>query len=111
RLGGCRLVRCVLFGLFRIGDLKFLWDFSKRRGKLEVKLPGLAEHFGLAIGSQVSLHLAVRKLEVVCLDLADRAEALLLMRGVDHLAAKDLAVFMERDDQRAAEFAEDSIKV
>src|SRR5438034_8014382 len=33
------------------------------------------------------------------------------MRGVDHLAPKDVAVFMERDDQRAAELAEPSVKV
>ena len=48
--------------------------------------------------------------EIVRLDLADRAEALLLMRGVDHLAAKDAAVFMERDDQCAAELAEQALK-
>jgi hypothetical protein len=36
RLRGCRLVRYVLLRIFRIGDLKFLWDFSKRRDKLEV---------------------------------------------------------------------------
>src|SRR5206468_7185431 len=99
------------FGFFRIGDLKLFWNLSKRRDKLKVDLPSLAEHFGLAIGSQFSLHFAVRKLEIVCLDLADRAEALLLMRGVDYLAAKDVAVFMERDDQRAAELAEPSIKI
>jgi hypothetical protein len=95
RLGGCQLVRCFLFGLFRIADLKFFWDLPKRRDKLEVDLPGLAKHFGRAIGSQFSLHLAVCKLEVVCLDLADRAEALLLMRSMDHLTAKDLAVFIK----------------
>ena len=33
------------------------------------------------------------------------------MRGVNHFAAKDVAVFVERDDQRAAELAEPSIKV
>ena len=111
RLGGCRLVRCVLFRLFRIGDLKLLWDLSKRRDKLEIDLPGLAEHFGLAIGSQFPLQLAVRKLEIVCLDLADRAEPLFFMRGVHDLTAKDLAVLIERDDQCAAELAEPSIKV
>src|SRR5206468_10451917 len=99
------------FGFFRIGDLKLFWNLSKRRDKLEVDLPGLAEHFGLAIGSQFSLHFAVRKLEIVCLDLADRAEALLLMRGVDYFAAKDVSVFMERNNQCAAELAEPSIKV
>ena len=33
------------------------------------------------------------------------------MRGVDHLTAKDAAIFMKRDDQRATELAEHSIKV
>src|SRR6266487_5553184 len=111
RRGGYRLVRCVLSWLFRIGDLKLFRDLSKRRDKLEIDLPGLAEHFGLAIGGQFSLHFAIRKLEVVCLDLADRAKALLLMRGVDNLAAKDVAVLMERDDQCAAALAEPGIKV
>ena len=51
RLGSCQFIRCVFFGLFRIRDLKLFWDLSKRRDKLHINLPGLAEHFGRAIGS------------------------------------------------------------
>ena len=100
-----RLVRRFLVRLFRIGDLKLFGNLSQRRDKLDVDLPSLAERIDLAIGSQFPFHLAVRELEVVRLDRADRAEALFRMRAVDHLAAKDAAIFMERDDQRAAELA------
>jgi hypothetical protein len=84
-----------LFGFFRSRGLKLFRDLSKRRDKLNVDLPRLAEHIGRAIGSQFSLHLAVRILEVVCVDLADRAKILMLERAVRHLAAKDVAVFVK----------------
>ena len=42
---------------------------------------------------------------------ADRAEALLLVRAVDHLTTKDFTIIMERDDQRAAEPAKRSVEV
>src|SRR5258708_34890198 len=91
--------------------MNLFWDFSKRRDKLDVDLPALTEHVGGAIGSQFPLHLAVRILEVVCPDLADRAKVLVLKRAVRDLAAKDVTVFVKRDDQCAAELAEPGIKI
>src|SRR5262249_1162666 len=110
-LCGCRLVRCGLFGVFRSRGLKLFWDLSKRRDKLHIRPPRLAEHFSPAVGSPLALPLDVRILEVVRLDSTDRAEVLVLKRAVRHLAAKNVAVFVERNDQCAAELTEPGIKV
>src|SRR5205823_14911988 len=70
-----------------------------------------AGRVGRAVRSQFPYYLDNSILEVVCSDRADRTKVLVLKRAVRHLAAKDVAVFVERDDQRAAEPAEPGVKV
>src|SRR5207253_7046410 len=65
----------------------------------------------LPVGGEFTFHLAILEGEVIRVNRADRAKVLVLKRAVRHLAAKDVAVFVQRDDHCAAELAEPGIKV
>src|SRR5207249_8779439 len=95
----------------RVSGLKLFRDLSQRSEELDLQLPRVAKRFDLPVGSKFTFHLATLEREVVHVNRANRAEALLFMRAVNHLAAKDFTVIMDRDDQRAAEPAECSVEV
>jgi len=83
---------------FRLGGLKLFRDLSQRSDELDLQLPRLAERIDLPVGGEFTFHLAILEREIVHVNRANRAEALLLMRAVNHLAAKNFAVLMDRDD-------------
>jgi hypothetical protein len=100
-----------LLGLLRLGGLKLFRDLSQWSHELDLHLPRLAKRLNLPVGGEFTFHLAILECEVVRVNRANRAEALLLVRAVNHLAAKDFTIIMDRDDQRAAEPAERSAEV
>src|SRR5439155_1423365 len=55
----------------------------------------------LPVGGEFTFHLAILEGEVIRVNRADRAKVLVLKRAVRHLAAKDVAVFVQRDDHCA----------
>src|SRR5262245_39574550 len=74
--------------------------------ELDVHLPRLAKRLDLAAGRELALDLAVRELEVAHLEGADGTEAALLEVGVSDLAADDLTVFVDGDNEGAAVLSE-----
>ena len=91
--------------------MKLFRDLSQRSDKLDLYVPLLPKRIDLPAGRKVAFHFAALETEVVRVNRANRAEALFFMRAVDHLAAKDFAIVIERDDQRAAESAERSVEI
>src|SRR6266404_2826836 len=100
-----------LVELLRFGGLKLFRELSQRSDKLDLHFPLFAKRIDLPVGRKFAFDFAILETEVVRVNRANRAEALLLMRAVDHLAAKDFTIVIERDDQRAAESAERSVEV
>ena len=106
RLGGRRL-----FLLLRLGHLKLLRDLAQRSDKLDFYLPRLAKRIDLPVGGEFAFHLTILESEIIRVNRANRAEALPLMRVVNHLAAKNFTIIVERHDQCAAKSAERSVEV
>src|SRR5947208_6423498 len=100
-----------LVELLRFGGLKLFRDLSQRSDKLDLYVPLLPKRIDLLVGRKFPFHLATLECEVICVDRTNRTEALFLMSAVDHLAAKDFTIVMERDDERAAEPAERSVEI
>src|SRR5438552_7758573 len=100
-----------LVELLRFGGLKLFRDLSQRSDKLDLHFPLFAKRIDLPVGRKVAFDFAILETEVVRVNRANRAEALLLMRAVDHLTAEDFTIVMERDDERAAESAERSVEI
>src|SRR5438105_12091169 len=95
----------------RLGRLKLFRDLSQRSDKFDFYFPRLAKRIDLPIGGKFAFHFATLECEVIRVNRANRAEALLLMRAVRHLTAEDFTILMKRDDQRAPESAERSVEV
>ena len=100
RLGDFRVVIFVgrhrllfLVRLFR--DLKLFRYLTQRGEELDVHIPLLAECIYLAMGGEFTCDFAVFIGEIGRLNVADRAEALLLVSAVNDLAAKDSAIFVD----------------
>src|SRR4029453_14369026 len=85
--------------------LKLFRYLAQRRDELDLHLPGFTERLHLTTRGEFTFHLAVFVAELGRLDVADRAEALLLVGAMNDLAAIDLAVFVERDDEGTAQLA------
>src|SRR6266576_2818987 len=100
-----------LVELLRFGGLKLFRDLSQRSDKLDLYFPRLAKRIDLPVGRKFAFDFAILETEVVRVNRANRAEALLLMRAVDHLTAEDFTIVIERDDERAAESAESSVEI